>query len=87
MEAKRQGIDLSWKPPVNETCILGDAFRIKQVVFNLVDNAIKYNHPGGSVNITLHTENRSAIIQVADTGIGIAKDDLPQDFRPVFPGG
>jgi signal transduction histidine kinase len=50
------------------------------VIFNLVDNAIKYNLPGGSVEITVQIENRLVIIKVADTGIGIAAEDLPRVF-------
>jgi signal transduction histidine kinase len=80
IEAKRQGIILNWKPFAAEAVVLGDAFQMKQVIFNLVDNAIKYNRPGGSVGITVHVENRLVIIKVGDTGIGIAAQDLPRIF-------
>jgi signal transduction histidine kinase len=80
IESKRQGIILNWKPSAAEVTILGDVFQIKQVIFNLVDNAVKYNQPGGSVDITVHIENRLVIIEVADTGIGIAANDLPRVF-------
>lgn len=84
IEARRQGIVLNWKPMATDGIILGDSHRIKQVIFNLVDNAIKYNCHGGSVNITAHTENKSVVIQVADTGIGIATADLPKIFDRFF---
>ena len=77
---KRQGIILNWKPSAVEVAVSGDTFQIKQVIFNLVDNAIKYNLPGGSVDITVQIENRLVIIKVADTGIGIAAEDLPRVF-------
>jgi two-component system, OmpR family, sensor histidine kinase ArlS len=84
LEARRQGVVIEWKPPDVGTFILGDPFRIKQALFNLVDNAVRYNHPGGSVNITLSTENQLGIIQVTDTGIGIAKDNLSRIFDRFF---
>ena len=84
LEARRQGVVINWKSADVGMFILGDTFRIKQAIFNLVDNAIKYNRPGGSVNISLSTENQLGIIQVADTGIGIAKDNLSKIFDRFF---
>lgn len=84
MEAGRQGIIINWKPPGTEAFVLGDVFRLQQVVFNLIDNAIKYNQPGGSVNITVNAKDQSLIIHVADTGIGIAAADLLRVFDRFF---
>lgn len=84
MEARRQDMTILWEPPATETSVLGDGFRLRQVIFNLVDNALKYNRPEGSVTITVHIENRSVLIQVTDTGIGIAAADLPNVFDRFF---
>ncbi len=84
MEAKRQGITIHWEPPAAEAFVLGDSFRLRQVIFNLVDNAVKYNRPEGSVTITERIENRLVVIQIADTGPGITAADLPKIFDRFF---
>jgi two-component system phosphate regulon sensor histidine kinase PhoR len=83
-EARRQNIVLIWDSHTPEAVVSGDPNRIRQVIFNLVDNGIKYNRPEGSVTISLYTQDRSAIIQVKDTGIGIRTEDLPRIFDRFF---
>ena len=53
---------------------------IYQIVFNLVENAIKYNIPNGSVTITLTHSQQEIVLTVDDTGIGVPEDDLPYIF-------
>jgi signal transduction histidine kinase len=53
-------------------------------VINLVDNAIKYNRPGGSVKLSARAEGHSVIVQVSDTGIGLSQEDLPHVFDRFF---
>lgn len=53
------------------TVINGVPQLLHEIIYNLCDNAIKYNVPDGSVNVTVGTENGSAFVRVADTGIGI----------------
>lgn len=55
-----------------------------QIVFNLVENAIKYNVSGGSVTVTVSREDHSARLQVADTGIGIPEADVPHIFSRFY---
>jgi heavy metal sensor kinase len=62
----------------------GDRARIKQVVVNLLDNAIKYTPSGGSINLHVHASDRKAIMEVADTGIGIPASALPHIFERFF---
>ena len=83
-EAKREGVHLIWDSPDSEALVLGDAFKIKQAIFNLVNNAVKYNRPGGSVSLANYIEDGSVIIEVADTGIGIAGEDLPRIYDRFF---
>jgi heavy metal sensor kinase len=57
-----------------------DPSRLKQVVVNLLDNAIKYTPEGGKVSISVTRRDGRAILEVADSGIGIASPDLPHIF-------
>lgn len=57
--------------------VSADANRIKQVVINLIDNAFKYTPSGGSIHISTYVADQSVILTVADTGSGIAEEDLP----------
>ena len=51
-----------------------------QVAFNLMENAVKYNLPGGTVTVTLKRTAEQVILLVEDTGVGIPEDDLPKIF-------
>jgi heavy metal sensor kinase len=62
----------------------GDRARMKQVVVNLLDNAIKYTGKGGVVNINVGTRNGKAVLEVADNGIGIPPAALPRVFERFF---
>ncbi len=55
-----------------------------QIVFNLVENAIKYNVSGGKVYLTLHLEGDNALLRVRDTGVGIPEDALDHIFERFF---
>jgi len=58
----------------------GDPGRLKQVVVNLLDNAIKYTSNGGKVSLTVSTTNGNAVLEVSDTGIGIPAESIPHVF-------
>lgn len=58
----------------------GNADRIMQLLLNLVGNAIKFTPPNGEIKLSLTDEGEYAVIRVADTGIGIAEEDLPMVF-------
>ncbi|UCG23695.1 MAG: HAMP domain-containing protein [Chloroflexota bacterium] len=65
---------------VDQVCVLGDQDRLKQLILNLVDNAVKYTPAGGKVTMSLSKANGLAEIVITDTGIGIPDDDLPRIF-------
>ena len=54
------------------------------VVYNLADNAIKYNHPGGTVTIRLRERGEQAILQVADSGVGIPEESRERIFERFY---
>ena len=64
--------------------IIGDALRIRRVILNLIDNAVKYNRPGGSVTLSLTNRDGWAMIGVRDTGIGIEEEALPRVFERFY---
>ncbi len=57
---------------------------IYRLLFNLIENAIKYNHPGGSVTVSIRNENHQALLHVADTGCGIPEEYRESIFQPFF---
>jgi signal transduction histidine kinase/HAMP domain-containing protein len=77
--AQEAGIVLSTELEPVEHCI-GDRDRLAQVLDNLLLNALKFTPPGGQVAVRLTSANGQAQIEVADTGVGIAEEDLPHLF-------
>src|SRR5579875_342737 len=58
-----------------------DPVRIEQVASNLIDNALKYTPPGGSIGVSVRSDDRHAVLVVTDSGIGIAKEFMPRLFE------
>jgi len=75
-------IKRSKKPPVS--IVYADYLRIRQVIQNLVSNAIKYNNAGGKIRIKIIENTESVEVQIADTGIGIPKEDVSQIFKRFY---
>jgi len=75
-------IDLKLSP--DDIIIDADVHLLGEAIGNLVDNAIKYNQPGGSVVVATLAGNGSAMVKVSDTGIGIPSKDLPRVFERFY---
>jgi signal transduction histidine kinase len=64
--------------------VMGDAARLKQVIVNLLDNAIKYTMPGGTISIIVSATGLQAVLSVNDNGVGIPPDALPHIFERFY---
>ena len=77
--AREQQVEL--KLEIRETVLLQcDEMKLTLALSNLIENAVKYNHPGGVVVVRIDAGVREALIDVADTGIGIPKEDFNRIF-------
>ncbi len=86
--AQQKGQDLIYEPvgasPATEIKINADLQRIKQLLLNLLDNAIKYTDYGGTVKLSLKIDGKDVLMSVSDTGRGIPPEDLPHIFERFF---
>ena len=80
--AERNGISLS-REGENIT-VVGSDMLLCRMFSNLVENAVKYDHPGGMVKVDVQQRDRQAVIHVADTGRGIPQEFWQSIFQPFF---
>ena len=80
--AQKNGITL--QQDCEELGMVGSDALIYRLVFNLVENGIKYNRPGGAVCVTLRQEKQAAVLRIADIGPGIPADCRESIFQPFF---
>jgi signal transduction histidine kinase len=78
--ALQRGITVNLTAAPEAVTVLGHAPSLRRMLWILLDNAIKYTPESGRVDVSLRNGNGAAIIEVADTGIGISESDLPRIF-------
>jgi heavy metal sensor kinase len=81
--AEAKGLRVSLRTN-SDVSVRGDRPRLKQLLLNLVDNAVKYTPAGGAVRLTVERAERRAEVSVADTGIGIPAEALPHIFARFY---
>lgn len=78
--------DISFRQELESVQVLGDAQRLDQIVNNLLSNALRYTESGGSVALRVGTENGLAVLEISDTGIGIAPGESDDIFSRFWRG-
>jgi two-component system, cell cycle sensor histidine kinase DivJ len=87
LKARENGIDLVTRAPEDLPDMTGDPRAFKQILLNLVSNAIKFTERGGTVTVSAAVEGSRLVLRVSDTGVGIAADDLTRVGNPFFQAG
>ena len=81
LDAGRHQLALECNEPA---VVLGDRYRLSQMLWNLVDNALRYTNPGGSVRLCLRNHGGVVELAVADTGISIPAEHVPHIFERYY---
>ncbi|UPM55126.1 two-component system histidine kinase PnpS [Gottfriedia acidiceleris] len=85
LNQKAEEKNIDFKLYMNSPLVVyADALRLKQVIINLVDNAIHYTPAGGKVFITASETNDHIVLKVNDTGVGIGKEDISRIFERFY---
>lgn len=79
--ARDHDINLVFECPPNIGTLYGDQRRLRQAMFNLISNSIKFTPPGGTITVSASREDGTFSLSVADTGIGVAVEDQAQVFE------
>jgi two-component system NtrC family sensor kinase len=84
MHVERAGLTLRWQCEEGPLWVMGNAHRLRQVLDNLIDNAIKYHRPPGWIEMVAHQDNGHVVVSVRDNGIGIPIEDQPHIFDRIY---
>jgi two-component system phosphate regulon sensor histidine kinase PhoR len=85
-QIERQQLTAEKNIDANLPSVQADKRRIRQTIVNLIHNAIKFTNTGGKIMVTTRIHNGSVTVDISDTGIGIAKRDLPHVFERFYKG-
>ena len=84
MARSDRGVAVESELPNDLPSVNADRERVHQVLFNLVDNAVRFTPAGGAVTVSAHRHNGSVEVKVADTGVGIPPEHLPRLFERFY---
>jgi cell cycle sensor histidine kinase DivJ len=87
LKARENGIDLVTRAPEDLPVIIGDPRAFKQILLNLISNAIKFTERGGTVTVSAAVEGARLVVRIADNGVGISAEDLKRIGDPFFQAG
>ncbi|MFC1574405.1 ATP-binding protein, partial [Candidatus Latescibacterota bacterium] len=79
-EFEKKGLHFDYETVSDEIFLLGDRDKIIEVLTNIISNAIKFTPDGGSITVSLATDNNTGTLAIKDTGTGIAKENIPKVF-------
>jgi signal transduction histidine kinase len=82
--AKSNGQSLAMDIPAQLPVIMADEDRVRQILFNLIGNSIKYSLPGGHISITAREEEDNLITEIHDTGRGMSNEEQERLFQPYY---
>ncbi len=84
-QAEKRNVTVSYEGVRDKSCtVYGDPQMLSELVYNLCDNAVRYNNPGGSVTVSVHTAGGEVLLTVKDTGIGIPEKDRKRIFERFY---
>ena len=84
LKAREAGLDLALQLPGDLPEIVADKRAFRQILINLISNAVKFTDRGGRVTVAAKPEAGGLLVTVQDTGVGISAEDLPRLGRPFF---
>ncbi len=79
---REKGVQLHFDAQPTTAYILGDAGRLNQVLYNLINNALKFTDQGGTIHIALRQSDNHYVVAIQDTGIGMTPEDAARLFQP-----
>ena len=84
LQAEKHQVQLTMDRRDSRVSIQGNKSMVEEVLYNLCDNAIRYNHPGGHVWVSVYSENHESVVEVRDDGIGIPEEDQKRIFERFY---